>query len=88
MDRAAAMQKISDTFGYGEGKKATFQKNTAASSGPGSGGPGPAERKQLAADTAVAHKNKVGFKGFNLKFRFDFGLKRVYLFCTFSQKLL
>jgi hypothetical protein len=59
VDRVAAMQKISDTFGYGEGKKTTFQKNTAAS-GAGSGGPGPAERKQMAAETAVAHKQKVG----------------------------
>ena len=53
------MQKISDTFGYGEGKKpAPYQKCPAA--GAGSGGPGPAERKQLAAETAVAHKQKVG----------------------------
>ncbi len=57
VDRQAAMQKISDTFGYGEGKKTSYQRLAPAASG--SGGPGPAERKQLAAETALAHKNKI-----------------------------
>jgi hypothetical protein len=57
VDRQAAMQKISDTFGYGEGKKTTYQRPAPVASG--SGGPGPAERKQLAAESALAHKNKI-----------------------------
>ena len=57
VDRLAAMQKISDTFGYGEGKKTSYQRPAPVASG--SGGPGPAERKQLAAESALAHKNKI-----------------------------
>jgi hypothetical protein len=33
VDRAAAMQKISDTFGYGEGKKASHRNAPTSGSG-------------------------------------------------------
>ena len=55
VDRFAAMQKISDTFGYGEGKKPSYQRAAAE---PNTG-PSPAERRQKAADTAQANKLKV-----------------------------
>ena len=54
VDRAAAMQQISDTFGYGEGKKPTFQR------GESKPGPSSSERRQTAQETIKDNKMKVG----------------------------
>jgi hypothetical protein len=53
------MQKISDTFGYGEGKKPSYQSKDVSAGSASRSGPGPSERRQKAAESAQANKLKV-----------------------------